>query len=280
MYITFFPQPTPPEPQVLIHPLKPIDESDSGFKMVLRYQVHEAVKHWSIALKFTKDIRTRNFNIDKAKMAPQKEPTSDSFCLGPQNYNRKLKANCVLRLEFNCHKAQLYEAAPNAFFVFHPNSTECEDFDLPKPGPAVPKESAVAEIIQQWPPNNFKMRFNLQVINSVRGGWKIAVKFSKPVAEISNINKARFVGRSQDRQTLYIENVPGQIQNANLKQCEIINIKFAGKLLSTPANRPLSAFVVFERKEPEYAEINQQGACPTVPQLGWIDNRSHLNLKQ
>ena len=268
MYITLFPQPSPPEPQVLFHPLKPIDESDSGFKMILKYQVPEAVKYWSISLKFTKDISTRNFNIDKAKVVPQKEPTSDSFCLGPQPYNRKLKAKCVLRLEFNCHKAQLYEAAPNAFFVFHPNSTKCEDFDLPKPGPAVPKESAVAEIIQQWPPNNFKMRFNLQVINSVRGGWKIAVKFSKPVAEIFNINKARFAGRSQDRRTFYIENVPGQIQNANLKQCERINIEFAGKLLSTPANKPLSAFVVFERKEPEYAEINPQGACPTVPQLG------------
>ena len=265
MYITFFPQPTPPEPQVLINPLKPIDESDSGFKMILKYQVPEAVKYWSISLKFTKDISTRNFNIDKAKVGSQKEPTSDSFCLGPKPYNRKLKAKCVLRLEFNCHKAQLYEAAPNAFFVFHPNSTKCEDFDLPKPGPAVPKESAVAEIIQQWPPNNFKMRFNLQVINSVRGGWKIAVKFSKPVAEISNIDKARFASRSQDRHTFYIENVPGQIQNANLKQCERINIEFAGKLLSTAANKPLSAFVLFERKEPEYAEINPQGACPTVP---------------
>ena len=268
MYITLFPQPSPPEPQVLFHPLKPIDESDSGFKMILKYQVPEAVKYWSISLKFTKDISTRNFNIDKAKVVPQKEPTSDSFCLGPQPYNRKLKAKCVLRLEFNCHKAQLYEAAPNAFFVFHPNSTKCEDFDLPKPGPAVPKESAVAEFIQLWQPNNFKMRFNLQVINSVRGGWKIAVKFSKPVAEISNINKARFAGRSQDRHTFYIENVPGQIQNANLKQCERINIEFAGKLVSSPANKPLSAFVVFERKEPEYAEINPQGACPTVPQLG------------
>ena len=87
-----------------------------------------------------------------------------------------------------------------------------EDFDLPKPGPAVPQESAVGQFIQQWPPNNFKMRLDLQVINSVRGGWKIAVKFSKSVAEISNINKARFAGKSQDRRTFYIENVPGQIQ--------------------------------------------------------------------
>ena len=112
-------------------------------------------------------------------------------------------------------------------------------------------------------PNNFKMRFDLQVINSVRGGWKIAVKFSKPVAEISNINKERFEGRSQDRRTFYIKNVSGQIQNANLKQCKRINIEFAGKLVSSPANKPLSAFVLFERKEPEYAEINPQGACPT-----------------
>ena len=116
------------------------------------------------------------------------------------------------------------------------------------------------------------MRVDFQVINSVRGGWKIAVKFSKQLAEISNINKARFAGRSQDRHTFYIENVPGQIQNANLKQCEKINIEFAGKLLPSPANKPMSAFVMFERKEPEYAEINPAGACPTVPQLGWIDN--------
>ena len=107
------------------------------------------------------------------------------------------------------------------------------------------------------------MRFDLQVINSVRGGWKIAVNFSKPVAEISNINKERFEGRSQDRRTFYIKNVSGQIQNANLKQCKRINIEFAGKLVSSPANKPLSAFALFERKEPEYAEINPQGACPT-----------------
>ena len=161
--------------------------------------------------------------------------------------------------------------------MFHPNSTKCEDFDLPKPGPAVSQESAVAQLIQHWPPNDFKMRFDLLVINSVRCGWKIAVKFSKPVAEISNINRARFANRSQDRRTFYIENVPGQIQNANLKQCERINVEFAGKMGSSPANKTLSAFVMFERKEPEYAEINFPGACPTVPHLEWIDNRSHLN---
>ena len=82
-------------------------------------------------------------------MGSQKEPTNDSFCLGPQPYNRKLKAKYVLRLEFNCHKAQLYEAAPNAFFVFHPNSNKCEDFDLRKPGPAISQESTVPQLIQQ-----------------------------------------------------------------------------------------------------------------------------------
>ena len=111
------------------------------------------------------------------------------------------------------------------------------------------------------------MRFDLLVINSVRCGWKIAVKFSKPVAEISNINRARFANRSQDRRTFYIENVPGQIQNANLKQCERINVEFAGKMGSSPANKTLSAFVMFERKEPEYSEINPPGTCPTVPHL-------------
>ena len=114
---------------------------------------------------------------------------------------------------------------------------------------------------------NFKIRFDLQVINSVRGGWKIAVKFSKPSAEIFNINKARFASRSQDRRTFYIENVPGQIQNANFKQCERINVEFAGKLVSSPANKTLSTFVMFERKEPEYSEINPPGTCPTVPHL-------------
>ena len=82
-------------------------------------------------------------------MGSQKEPTSDSFCLRPQPYNRKLKVKCVLRLEFNCHKAKQYEAASNAFFVFYPNSTKCEDVDLPKPGTAVSQKSAVAQLIQQ-----------------------------------------------------------------------------------------------------------------------------------
>ena len=53
-YYFFFLQPTPPKPQILIHPLKPIDDSDSGFEMV-----PEAVKYWSISLMFTKDISTK-----------------------------------------------------------------------------------------------------------------------------------------------------------------------------------------------------------------------------
>lgn len=237
--------------------------------MILKYQVPEAVKYWSISLKFTKNISTRNFNINKAKVALQKEPTSDAFCFGPLPYNRNLKAKSVLRLEFNCHKARLYEAAPNAFFVFNPNSTECEDFDLPTPppGPAVPQESTVAKLIEQWPPNNFKMKFDLQVNNSVCGGWKIALKFSKPVAGIFNLNAAKVTGKSKDQRTYYMENFPGQIQNANLKPCERIRIEFAGKLVSSPAdsNKPLTALASFKRKEPEYAEANPQGACPTVP---------------
>ena len=89
--------------------LKPVDYSDKGLKMVLKYQVPEAVKYWSISLQVTKDISERSyrkFNIDKAKVGSQKEPTSDSFCLGPQPYNRKLKTKCVLRLEFKCHKTK------------------------------------------------------------------------------------------------------------------------------------------------------------------------------
>ena len=232
--------------------------------MVIKYHVPEAVKYWSIALKFTKNISTKNFAIDKAKVTLPKTPTSDSFCLGPMPYNKNLKAKSCLRLEFNCYKAKLYEAAPNAFFVFHPDSAKCEDFDLPTPvpGPAAPQESAVAELIHQWPPNNFKMRFELQVINSVRGGWKIILEFSRPVAEISNLNTAKLAGKSKDRQTYYMENFPGQIQNANLKQCEKIRIEFSGKLASG-SNVPLTAQVLFERKEPEYAEVNLHGACPT-----------------
>jgi len=263
------PLPTPPQEQIKMYQLKPIDESDSGFKMILKYQVPEVVKYWSISLKFTKNISTRNFNIDKAKVALQNEPASNAFCFGPLPYNWNLKAKSVLRLEFNCHKAKLYEAAPNAFFIFNPNSTKCEDFELPTtpPGPAVPQESAVAKLIEQWPPNNFKMKFDLQVNNSVRGGWKIALEFSKPVVGIFNLNAAKVAGKSKDERTYYIENFPGQIQNANLKPCERIKIEFAGKLVSTAAvpNKPLTALVVFKRKEPEYAEVNPQGACPTAP---------------
>ena len=262
----FFHQPTTPPEQIAIIPLKPIDESDSGFKMIIKYRVPEAVKFWSISLKFTKNISTRNFNIDKAKVVPQKEPTSNRFCFGPQPYNSNLKANCFLRLEFTCHKAKLHQAAPNAFFVFHPNSAKCEDFDLPSPAPRPPEESTVAQLIQQWPPNNFKMRFDLQVINSVRGGWNISLKFSKAVAEISNLNAAKFAGKSKDKLTYYIENFPGQIQNANLKQCERIKIEFGGKLVSGAgiSNKPLTAKVLFERKEPQYMEVNPLGTCPTV----------------
>ena len=232
--------------------------------MIIEYQVPEAVQYWRISLKFTKNISTRNFVIDKAMVALPKKPTNDSFCLRPRPYNKKLQANTTLRLEFSCYKAKLYEAAPNAFFVFHPDSTICEDFGLPAPvpAPAVPLETAMATVIHQWPPNNFKMKFELQVINSVRGGWRIALQFSKPVAEISNLNTAKFVSKSKGGLTYYIENFPGQIQNANLKQCEKINIEFSGKLASS-LNKPLTAEVLFERKESEYGEVNLQGTCPT-----------------
>lgn len=247
-----------------MYQLKPVDESDSGFKMIIEYQVPEAVQYWRISLKFTKNISTRNFVIDKAMVALSKEPTNDSFCLRPSPYNKNLKANTTLRLEFSCYKAKLYEAAPNAFFVFHPDAAICEDFDLPAPvpGPAVPQETTIATVIHQWPPNNFKMKFELQMISSVRGGWRIALQFSKPVAEISNLNTAKFVSKSKDGLTYYIENFPGQIQNVNLKQCEKIKIEFSGKLAFS-SNTPLKADVLFQRKEPEYAEVNLQGTCPT-----------------
>ncbi|PFX23875.1 uncharacterized protein LOC111332456 [Stylophora pistillata] len=169
------PPPTTPQQVIPIYPLKPIDESNTGFKMIIEYRVPEVVSDWSISLKFTKNISTKNFAIDKATVSLPKASTTDSFCLGPRPYNKKLKAKSSLRIEFNCYKAKPYEAAPNAFFVFNPNWTKCEDFDLPVPvpGPSAPQERASAELIQQWPPNNFKMRFELQVIDSVRGGWKI-----------------------------------------------------------------------------------------------------------
>lgn len=232
--------------------------------MIMEYHVPEAVNYWSISLKFTKKISTKNFAIDKATVSLPKASTNDSFCLGPRPYNKKLKAKSYLRLEFNCYKAKLYEAAPNAFFVFNPNATKCKDFDLPAPapGPPPPQERTGVELIHQWPPNNFKMRFELQVIDSVRGGWKVILEFSRPVAEISNLNAAKLSGKSQDGQTYYIENFPGQIQNANLKQCEKIRIEFSGKL-APGSNAPLTAQVLFERKEPEYAEVNLHGACPT-----------------
>ena len=235
--------------------------------MIIKYDVPVAVKDWSISLKFTKNISTRNFNIDKAKVTLPKVPTSsDFFCLRPMQHNNYLKANSTLRLEFNAYKAKLFEAAPNAFFIFHPDASKCEDFDLPPPGPGLdgPEESADAELIHTWPPNNFKMKFEVQVINSVRGGWRIALKFCKPVAEISNLNTAKYVGKSKDRLTYYLVNVPGQIQNANLKQCEKIKIEFSGKLApGSSSNQPLTAEVQFKRKEPEYAEVNLQGECPT-----------------
>ena len=232
--------------------------------MIIEYKVPETVQDWRISLKFTKNISTRNFVIDKAMVALPKEQTNDSFCLGPRPYNQNLKANTTLRLEFSCYKVNLYEAAPNAFFVFHPSSTICEDFDFSAPVPcAAPQETGTATVIGQWPLNNFKMKFELQMINSVRGGWKIAIQFSKPVAGISNLNIAKYVSKSKDGLTYYIENFPGQIQKANLKQCEKIQIEFSGKLVSSQSNKPLTAEVLFERKEPEYAEVNLQGKCPS-----------------
>ena len=123
-------------------------------------------------------------------------------------------------------KIKLYGANPNGYYVFHGNSSKCEDFELPtvSPGTTASQERAVADLIQHWPPINFKMSFDLQVINSVSGGWKIALKFSEPVERISCLKAAKLNGKSQNQLTLYIENILGQMQNANLKLCERIKI--------------------------------------------------------
>ena len=70
-------------------------------------------------------------------------------------------------------------------------------------------------------------------------------------------------GKSQDQRTLCVENIPGQMQNANLKQC--VKIQISGELVPGAARlNSLSAVAMFDRKEPEYAEINPLGMCPTV----------------
>ncbi|KAM7435300.1 hypothetical protein ABFA07_014754 [Porites harrisoni] len=264
---------TPPPPMIKMYQLKPHDESDSSFKMSIKYEVQETVNNWRISLKFTKNVSTERFRMVKAIISNvQKQPTSDTFCLAPQPYNKNLRGKSLLQLQLQCDKAKLYEAAPNAFFVFHPDATKCEDFDLPDsvPAPVMPQESPAVVLTQQWPPNNFKMKFDVQVINSVRGGWKMILKFIKPVAQISNLNAAKVAGKSKDLLTYYIENFPGQIQYANLKQCEKIPIELVGRLVtsseiaSSPSEKPLTASVKFVRKEPEYAEINTLGKCPNA----------------
>ena len=258
---------------IKMYQLKPHDESDSSFKMSIKYEVQQTVNNWRISLKFTKNVRTQRFRMVKAIISNvQKQRTSDTFCLAPQPYNKNLRGKSLLQLELQCDKAKLYEAAPNAFFVFHPDATKCEDFDLPDsvPAPVMPQESPAVILTQQWPPNNFKMKFDVQVINSVRGGWKMILKFTKPVAQISNLNAAKVAGKSKDRLTYYIENSPGQIQYANLQQCQKIPIELVGRLVtsseiaSSPSEKPLTASVKFVRKEPEYAEINTLGKCPTA----------------
>ena len=258
---------------IKMYQLKPHDESDSSFKMSIKYEVQETVNNWRISLKFTKNVSTQRFRMVKAIISNvQKQPTSDTFCLAPQPYNKNLRGKSLLQLELQCDKAKLYEAAPNAFFVFHPDATKCEDFDLPDsvPAPVMPQESPAVVMTQQWPPNNFKMKFDVQVINSVRGGWKMILEFIKPVAQISNLNAAKVAGKSKDLLTYYIENFPGQIQYANLKQCEKIPIELVGRLVtsseiaSSPSEKPLTASVKFVRNEPEYAEINTLGKCPNA----------------
>ena len=170
--------------------------------MFLKYKVPVAVKDWRLSLKLTKNISTAFFSMDQGRVVFQEKTATDNLCVGPQPYNIFLTAKSVLLLEFSCYKAKLYGATSNRYYVFHGNSS----------GSTVSQERAIAELIQQWPPINFKMSFDLQVINSVRGGLKIALKFSEAVARISNLDAAKVNGKSQDQRTLYIEDIPGQVQ--------------------------------------------------------------------
>ena len=117
---------------IKMYQLKPHDESDSSFKMSIKYEVQETVNNWRISLKFTKNVSTQRFRMVKAIISNvQKQPTSNTFCLAPQPYNKNLRGKSLLQLELQCDKAKLYEAAPKRVFCFPPRRHEMRRFWSP-----------------------------------------------------------------------------------------------------------------------------------------------------
>ena len=231
--------------------------------MVLKYHVPETVKYWTISFKFTKDISPAILTSTRRRWVLRKNRPVTAFVRDHNLTTGNWRLNVFCNLSSTVRRPngmKLRLTSSLCFIPIQPNAKtsiyQSLDQRFHRRVQSQRSFSSCRRITLKW-----GSIFRLSILSI----WKITVKFSKPVAKISNINKARFAGRSQDRHTFYIENVPGQIQNANLKQCVTINEEFAGKLVSSPANKTLSAFVMFERKESEYTEINPPGLIPKFP---------------
>ena len=84
-------------------------------------------------------------------------------------------------------------------------------------------EPIQVQLVEQWP-NGFKMNVSHNMTQTVTGGWKMTLKFSKPIGELQFPN-AKQVTSSYENKVICLRNLNS---NANFNAGEILEIEFTG----------------------------------------------------
>ena len=114
-------------------------------------------------------------------------------------------------------------------------------------------ESTSPQLLENWG-TGFKMKLRLPVLSKVEGGWKINLKFSKPIQTL-HIWRALIVSGSGDE--FELENMSW---NPNLGECTFLEMEFmADKKISGEA--AATAVVTFTRKSPGIDNSGGGNAC-------------------
>lgn len=124
-------------------------------------------------------------------------------------------------------------------------------------------EDIQVRLVEQWP-NGFKMKFSHVMNQSVYGGWKMSLKFTKPIAQlqfpnaqqISSINGSVFCRQNWD-------------YNANLNDGQTLQMEFTGVKAKNNEAAPVATLELHPGKDAECdltpsPTINPPGATPPV----------------
>ena len=248
---------------------------NTGSKMQIKFQVLSPVQDgWTMHLVFSKPLKY--LEIWQADIVHQSDD-GRVFDLENKSWNADIKECKIFSMLFNSHKVEVGETAATATVKFErksPNENSgsgnaCSSSTSAPPtnGPPtttampVPSEETTSAKLVLDTKKIFKMQIRLQVLSLVKGGWKITLKFSKPIKLLKTGN-ARIIKHSADRSVFELEN---KKKNRNLKKCSFLEIPFrATKMVK--GESAATATVIFERKSGNgNSGGNACGSATTAP---------------